>query len=141
MIKRVEADGLILGIIISANFNEEGIHFFTPNNFSQQLAFMNHPTGYLIKPHKHNLLRREVEYTQEVLVIKKGRLRVDFYDVRNQFFESFILGAGDVVLLANGGHGFEVIEQVEMFEIKQGPYAGDVDKTRFSSSIRSAERE
>jgi len=56
---------------------------------------------------------------------------VDFYDEQQNYLESHILEAGDVILLATGGHGFEVLEEIEMFEVKQGPYAGEQDKTRF----------
>ena len=49
------------------------------------------------------------------------------------FLESRILNQGDVVLLAYGGHGFEMLEDSEMIEVKQGPYAGDMDKVRFES--------
>ena len=92
---------------------------------------MRHPAGKIIEPHLHNPVRREVFYTQEVLFIKQGKLRVDFYDKKQNFLESKILENGDVILLATGGHGFEVLEEVEMVEVKQGPYAGDQDKTRF----------
>ena len=70
--------------------------------------------------------------TQEVLVIKTGKLRVDFYTDEKAYLKSYLLEQGDVILLASGGHGFEVIEDMEMYEIKQGPYAGDDDKTRFA---------
>lgn len=122
----------IMAIIISNQFNEKGIHFFTPNDFSQQLAYMNHPTGKIIEPHYHNSVQRNVVFTQEVLVIKKGKLRVDFYDEDLNKTESRILANGDVILLSSGGHGFEVLEDLEMIEIKQGPYSGDSDKTRFN---------
>ena len=56
---------------------------------------------------------------------------MDFYDSDQCYLESRILEAGDVILLATGGHGFEVLEEIEMIEVKQGPYAGEVDKTRF----------
>ncbi len=120
-----------MAIILSHKFNEPGIHFFTPNHLSQQLAHMQHPAGKLIEPHSHNPVRREVQLTQETLLIKRGKLRVDFYDDRQEYLESRVLEAGDVILLVNGGHGFEVLEDLEMIEIKQGPYAGDRDKTRF----------
>jgi hypothetical protein len=80
----------------------------------------------------HNPVPREVHFTQEVLFLKRGKLRVDFYDEHQNYLESRILGAGDVILLATGGHGFEVLEEIEMIEVKQGPYAGDQDKTRFT---------
>ncbi|MEQ8975938.1 MAG: hypothetical protein RIE73_36840 [Coleofasciculus sp. C1-SOL-03] len=121
----------VFAIIITTEFNQPGIHFFTPDSFSQQLAYMRHPTGKTITPHIHNQVRREVFYTQEVLFIKQGKLRVDFYDEQQQYLESHILEAGDVILLIKGGHGFEVLEEVEMIEVKQGPYVGNEDKTRF----------
>lgn len=121
-----------LALIIRAGFHEPGIHFFTPSDLSQQLAYMNHPSGKAIEPHVHNPVSREVHYTQEVLFIRKGCLRVDFYDQERQYLESRKLYAGDVILLITGGHGFEVLEDVEMIEVKQGPYVGDGDKTRFA---------
>lgn len=121
----------LLALILRAGFQQPGIHFFTPGEFSQQLAYMQHPAGKQIAPHYHNPIPREVTYTQEVLVIRKGRLRVDFYTREPRYLESRVLEAGDVILLAGGGHGFEVLEEVEMIEIKQGPYFGDEDKTRF----------
>lgn len=131
MIKQITFNNKLLAIIIKADFNKPGISFFTPNDFSQQLAYMKHPKGHIIQPHIHNMCLRYVHYTQEVLVIKKGKLKVNFYNDNKEYVESYILTEGDVILLASGGHGFEVLEDVEMFEIKQGPYAGEADKTRF----------
>lgn len=131
MIETLKAGEQLLAVIIPHSFNDPGIHFFTPNDLSQQLAYMRHPAGKVIDPHIHNPVSRNVQYTQEVLFIKRGRLRVDFYDNDRNYIESRILQGGDVILLATGGHGFEVLEEVEMIEVKQGPYAGDQDKTRF----------
>lgn len=132
MVENIKHNDRLLALIIKNDFNKEGIHFFTPNDLSQQLAYMHHPSGKIIEPHVHNPLPREVQYTQEVLFIKKGKLRVDFYDDEQNYLESRILESGDVILLATGGHGFEVLEEIEMIEVKQGPYAGDEDKTRFT---------
>jgi len=131
MIEQIEYKGTILALIIHGEYNEQGVHFFTPDDFSQQLAYMSHPAGKIIEPHVHNIVKREVRYTKEILFIRKGKLRVDFYTEDKKYIESKIIGAGDVLLLSSGGHGFEVIEEIEMFEVKQGPYAGDKDKTRF----------
>lgn len=131
MIENITYHDQLLALIISHRFNEPGIHFFTPNELSQQLAYMHHPVGKVIPPHVHNPVPREVQYTQEVLLIKKGKLRVDFYNNQQQYLESRILEDGDVILLVTGGHGFEVLEEIEMIEVKQGPYVGDQDKTRF----------
>ena len=121
-----------LAIIVYNDFNKEGIHFFTKNDLSQQLAYMSHPKGKTIEPHVHNPVERVVSYTQEVLFIKEGKLKVDFYTNDQIYLESRELSKGDVVLLMTGGHGFEVLEDLKMFEVKQGPYAGDQDKTRFT---------
>lgn len=131
MVENISHLGQLLAIIIPGDFKKDGIHFFTSNDLSQQLAYMHHPSGKIIDPHVHNPVSREVQFTQEVLFIKKGKLRVDFYDDSKKYLESRILNEGDVILLATGGHGFEVLEEVEMIEVKQGPYRGDSDKTRF----------
>ncbi len=137
MIEKVEFLQTILAFIIRSNFNSDGIHFFTPSDFSQQLAYMKRPKGYVIPPHIHNLVSREVLYTKEVLYIKSGKVRVDFYDETKNYLESRILFQGDVILLAFGGHGFEMIEQSEIIEVKQGPYAGEEDKVRFVPAFNS----
>lgn len=131
-IQTIEHDGYVLAIILPAKFEAEGIHFFTPNDFSQQLAYMKRPTGYVVQPHVHNPVKREVEYTKEVLFIRSGSLRMDLYDDQQNYLQSRMLSAGDVVLLVRGGHGFEMMEECEIIEVKQGPYAGDKDKTRFT---------
>lgn len=94
---------------------------------------MKRPAGYKISPHFHNKVQREVFYTHEVLFIKKGKVKVDFYDVNQKYFDTKILTTGDIILFASGGHGFEMLEQSEIIEVKQGPYMGDHDKTRFNS--------
>lgn len=131
MIETITYHNQLLALIVSHKFNEPGIHFFTANELSQQLAYMQHPTGKIIQPHVHNPVPREVDYTQEVLFIKRGKLRVDFYNSQQQYLESRFLEAGDTILLVTGGHGFEVLEEIEMLEVKQGPYVGERDKTRF----------
>ena len=131
MVHKIFGNDRLLALIVKRDFCQSGIQFFTPDDFSQQLAYLHHPTGKIIFPHFHNIVRREVHYTQEVLFIKKGKLRVDIYDENQNYIESCILEAGDVILLAGGGHGFEVIEEIEMIEVKQGPYVGRGDKTNF----------
>lgn len=132
MVYKIIHQDKLLALIIKSNFNEPGIHFFTPEEFSQQLAYIRHPAGKIISPHIHNIVRREVTSTQEVLYIKRGKLRVDIYDENQNYLNSYILETGDMILLANGGHGFEVLEDIEMIEVKQGPYAGEADKYLFS---------
>ena len=121
----------LLAIIVRTNFTRKGINFFTPTNFSQQLGYMNRPKGYKIKPHIHNKVERKINYTQEVLFIKNGSVRVDFYKNDKSYLSSKVLKTGDVILLSYGGHGFEMLEESEIIEVKQGPFSGNIDKSRF----------
>lgn len=133
MLEQINHNDQILAIIIKATYHKDGISFFTPDSFSQQLGYMNRPEGYLIPPHVHNVVERKVELTQEVLYVKSGKVRVDFYDDDKEYIKSRILTTGDVILLAHGGHGFKMLEQSEMIEVKQGPFCGEMDKIRFDS--------
>jgi hypothetical protein len=131
MIEKILHKNLSLAIIIRVNFIKNGIEFFTDDTSSQQLGYMNRPKDYIIAPHRHNLVKRDVHLTQEVLFIKSGKVRVDFFDNNQQYIKSSILCTGDVILLADGGHGFKMLEQSEIIEVKQGPYCGEQDKVRF----------
>jgi mannose-6-phosphate isomerase-like protein (cupin superfamily) len=131
MVEEVFSDSRLLGIILRHDRSPgPGISFFTPPQFSQQLAYMNHPKGYQIGAHTHREIERQVFYTQEVLFIRKGRVRVDFYDGEIKVV-SHQIEAGDVVMLVSGGHGFEMLEEAEIIEVKQGPYLGEQDKIRY----------
>ena len=128
-------DGVTLALIVRDSFSKEGINFFTPHEYSQQLAHMTHPAGKKIPAHVHNVVVREVKLTQEVLFIKKGRVRVDFYGSNLHYVTSRTLGPGDVILLSSGGHGFEILEDAAFIEVKQGPYVGYQDKVRFEPRV------
>lgn len=126
----------IVAIIIYSNYRKEGTNFFTPGAFSQQIAFISRKAGEAIQAHTHNIVKRDIHFTQEALFIRKGKIKVNFYDSERNYFVSRTLIAGDVILLASGGHGFEFLENTEMVEVKQGPYLGDEDKTRFKGIER-----
>jgi len=131
MIEYIKNQNETFAIIIRSDFKQKGIQFFTPNSFSQQLGYMNRKRGYVIDPHYHKMQNRVVEYTNEVLYLKSGKVRVDIYDLDNKSIDSKILLKGEFILLAKGGHGFEFLEESEIIEIKQGPYKNDSDKIVF----------
>lgn len=131
MLEKIIHNSLTLSIIIRKDYQKQGIEFFTNDNDSQQLGYMNRPKDYVIPPHRHNLVKRDVHLTQEVLFIKSGKVRVDFFDNEQHYIKSTILLPGDVILLSDGGHGFKMLEESEMIEVKQGPYCGEMDKVRF----------
>lgn len=130
-IEIIKHNDTVLAMIVRTHFPPYGLSFITPDDFSQQLAYMRHPAEKVIQPHLHNLITREVHFTKEVLYLVQGKVRVDFYDNEKQLLENRVLVAGDLILLSEGGHGFTMLEETVMFEIKQGPYAGDADKTKF----------
>ena len=125
----------MIAVIVYAKYQTDGIEFFTPHNFSQQLASMRRPKGYRIRAHVHKPVPRSVKYTQETLFIKKGKVKINFFDEQKKFLEHRILHTGDVILLVSGGHDFEMLEDTEIIEVKQGPYAGEDDKECFEGVI------
>ena len=120
-----------LALIVYSRFSPLETVFLTPDNYGQQVAYMNRPKGEIIQAHIHEPISRTLIGTQEVLYIRKGRIRVDFYESDQTYVSSMILGSGDLMFLSTGGHGFEVLEDIDMIEIKQGPFAEGRDKTRF----------
>lgn len=120
-----------IAMIVYAGYSSQNIEFFTPPEFSQQLAYMNRPKGYEVAAHIHNKVERKVHRTLEVLFMKSGKARLDLYSDNREYITSRILESGDVVLLASGGHGLVMLENSEIIEVKQGPHAGEADKTRF----------
>jgi len=135
MIKKITSGDKIIAIIIPHDFQTNSIEFFTPKEFSQQLGYIRHPAGHKIIPHTHKLVVREIQYTQETLLVKSGKIRADLYSDEKKYIRSEELVAGDVILLASGGHGFVFLEESELIEVKQGPYISfEVDKERFEET-------
>ena len=120
-------------LIVRRKFRKKsGINFFTSKESTQQFGYMKHKKNYLIMPHKHNKRLTNILTTTEVIVLFKGILRVDFYDNKKKYLFSKKIYAGDIVMFVNGGHGFKVLKDVEMLEVKQGPYSLSSDKIKFN---------
>lgn len=128
MTELIQSDNETLAIIIFSNYCEEGIQFFTTPESSLQLGYMNRPAGYKVQPHTHPNFTRKVYSSQEVLIMKSGKIKVSVYDHDNQLAAQKILSAGDCILFISGGHGIEVIEPAEILEVKQGPYRAEDNK-------------
>jgi len=131
MIEKVKHNDNLLAIIVRKEYNKEGISFITPNDFSLQLGYMNHSKGHQIKPHMHQPVHRETIGTQEVIIIRRGKIRIDFYSINKEYLESKELSAGDVIFLISAGHGMTVLEPISMIEVKNGPYRPEQDKEKF----------
>lgn len=125
-----DSKDIIMALLIRAEHTGSGIEFLTTDEEYMQVAYMGHPAGHVIIPHYHNRVERTIDYTCETLIVRKGILAVDLYEEQKLIHE-FEMKAGDILTLYSGGHGFKAIEDLEMVEIKQGPYPGPNDKTRF----------
>lgn len=132
MIANITHEGKIIAIIIYNKYSQEGIKFISPEDFSLQVGYMNRPKGYKVIPHIHNPVKRNTVGTQEVLFIKKGKIRMDFYSYGQVYLESRILSKGDVILLIGAGHGIDVLEPAIIIEVKNGPFIPGADKGRFT---------
>lgn len=132
MIKEISYKKNIFGYILKYQKNF-GVNFLTPKKLSHQVGFIKHKSKHLIKPHKHFKNIRRIQYTSEVLIILKGKLRIDFYSNNKRYLFSKIIKKNDIIILNSGGHGFKVLETVEMIEVKQGPYNIKKDKEVFES--------
>lgn len=137
--KIYDKNQICLSILIRAEYCTEKTEFFSNPEYSQQIGIISYPGCGKIKPHYHNKVSREVIYTQEVLIIRKGSIRVDLYNNDLSYNSSHILKKGDTIFLVSGGHGFEMLEDCEMLEIKQGPYNGiNNDKTHFEGVLNDS---
>jgi len=127
----VKEKNQVFAIIVRKEFNQPGVNFFTPDEFSQQLGTLIHKKGKKVQRHRHKLIKREIFRTQEVLVLMEGKMKVDLYNDTGKMLKSVVLTSGSTILLARGGHRIEVLEDSKIIEVKQGPYAGQDDKDFF----------
>ncbi len=136
MIETIRWKDSTIAIIVRNGYDVEGIQFLAPTDFSLQLGHMRRPVGYHVVPHTHNPVERNTVGTQEVLFVKKGVIRVDFYSMQQEYLESRELRRGDLILLAGAGHGIDVLEEATIVEVKNGPYIEGSDKDRFEGIRR-----
>ena len=133
MIEQIKYKNKLYALIVRKDFRKKrGVNFFTPNNLNLQCGYMKHKKNYMVKPHLHNKRLTRILNTTEVIILLKGTLRVDFYDNKKNYLFSKLVKEKDIIMLVHGGHGFKVLKNVEMIEVKQGPYNLSSDKIKFS---------
>ncbi len=138
MIEKIKYNNKLFALIVRGNYrNKKGISFFTEDKDIQQFGYMNHKKNHIIKPHIHKRQNRKLLHTSEVILILKGILRVDFYDIKKKYLFSKKIKEKDIIMLVHGAHGFKVIKDVQMIEIKQGPYISKLDKIKFDGTNES----
>lgn len=122
--KKIQSKNNEIIALIVKKQNVESVNFVTPEDFPLQLGISKYKKNSKIKPHIHKKIKRVIEITQEVVYIEKGKVVVNFYDSEGKKLSSEILESGDIVFFVQGGHGFEILEDTKIIEVKQGPYLG-----------------
>lgn len=130
-IEVIKAGEQILCYVIRRSLQPEKTVFITPAESKQQVGFVVYKAGGVIKRHVHRSLERHLIGMSEVLVVRSGRCEIDVYDDQKNLITTRELSVGDVVIMAAGGHGFRILEDTTLLEIKQGPYLGTEDKELF----------
>lgn len=138
MVERIEWKGKVLATVLRRGYDEEGVNFITSQDNPLQLGVLKHQKGTRIKAHSHKNNPRVIRQIQEVLFVEYGKVEVEFFDDKEKRVAGRILNSGDSILLRSGGHGFNVLEDSKIIEIKQGPYYGaEKDKERFGRKKES----
>ena len=134
MIEKILHKKRLFALIVRGQFRKKsGVNFFTSKEATQQFGFMKHKKNHVIKPHKHNKRLTRILRTTEVILLLKGTLRVDFYNDKCRYLFSKKINERDIIMLIHGGHGFKVLKNAEMIEVKQGPYSLASDKIKFKT--------
>jgi hypothetical protein len=130
-IEQITWQGQTLVYIIRADFLPEKTTFVTPSDYKQQVGYVVHRAGGKIQRHTHRELKRNIEGTSEVLVVRRGHCELEIYNDKRELVSTRELYEGDIALMVNGGHGFRIIEDTVFLEVKQGPYTGIDEKELF----------
>ena len=121
----------LIAIVHKDSDFRDGKTFYTDNNKDFQFGTFKLEQGEIIENHIHNSQKREINKTSEAIVVIKGSLKIMLFDNEKNFIDAVIINTNDAILLFEGGHGIEVIEESKFIEFKQGPYIEDMDKKHF----------
>ena len=131
MIDQIVWKGKPLCYIVRATLSPERTTFLTPAEFNLQVGYIVYPAGHEIPRHVHLPIERRIVGTGEVLLVRKGRCEIDVYTDDRQLVATRELREGDIMIMVEGGHGFRMLEDTVLLEVKQGPYPGVEEKERF----------
>ena len=132
LIENITQGERVLAIIVRGDYVPDSTTFLTTPELEQQLGFVVHPAGENIPSHLHHPEHRHLTGTSEVLVVIKGLCEIELFDDDHALTATRQLKKGDIILLASGGHGFRMLEDTILLEIKQGPYMGQAEKDIFA---------
>lgn len=131
MHREIRSGDLVLAVYVPGDWRD-GLQFYSREGDFVQVGTWRYAAGQMLKAHKHNRVNRSITHTQEVVFIRKGALRATVYDPEGKAVEQILLREGDTLVLLNGGHGYEILDNdTQVLEVKNGPYPGaEADRTR-----------
>ena len=130
--KIIQKDGLKYALHFNFDNAKESKNFITDHSDPFQVGVFNLKKNENIERHVHNEIEREVKTTSEALIVLNGKIKVSFYDQSNlELVDHVIVVGGELLLMLNGGHSLEILEDSKFLEVKQGPYIEGLDKEKF----------
>jgi quercetin dioxygenase-like cupin family protein len=123
--EKIQQDGTTIAIILRGADWESGLHFASSDGDYLQVGVWGYEKGRKLPAHRHLLVPRQIDRTQELLFVREGRVKADIYGEKDEYLESVELVAGDAIILLGGGHGYETLaDNTRVLEVKSGPYVG-----------------
>lgn len=128
-----DQNGKLLCIVYKDEDWVEGLNFITNNNLFIQVGSWWYQDGKNLAKHKHNIVSRESNITQEMVYVKSGSMEANIFDENMNHVDDILLKKGDMAIMCYGGHGYKILEDnTKIIEAKNGPFVSvEVDKVKY----------
>ena len=124
-VETVEHNGTKYAEIIWAGTQVKETKFFSPADSSFQFGLLAHEAGFVEPAHYHKpIINRNINDLQQMFVVQRGVVAVEFFDEHGKMFREVVLRSGDGIVLVHGTHAVRVIEDMQCISVKQGPFLG-----------------
>jgi hypothetical protein len=130
-VEEIVSGGRTLAYLVRGSAAPAATTFVTPPELAQQVGFVVYPRGGAVSRHRHVPIERHITGTPEVILVRSGRCELDIFDDDRAHVATHTLSAGDLMIMTGGGHGFRMLEDTVLLEVKQGPYTGLAEKELF----------
>ena len=127
--QEVKKDGILYAIHFSLDNMPNGFNWHGTKDDTMQLATRKYKgeIGKKLRNHWHEKIVREVNKTQECMILIEGKMKARVYDKNNILLKEMDMRPGDCVIFYTGGHGYTVCSDRFMaYEVKAGKYVDDM---------------
>ena len=121
----IEHEGVRFAEVIWAKSTAVITRFCSPASSSLQFGLLAHGAGFVEAAHFHKPIERKINDLQQMFVVQRGKIAVHFFTPVGARFRTVTLNVGDAILLCDGAHSIEVLEDMQCVSVKQGPFLGD----------------